>query len=506
MSLYLKYRPQDFDNLVGQDHIIQTLINALKEDRVSHAYLFCGPRGTGKTSMARLIAKAINCLSPSSDGGPCNECDICVQINDNRLTDIIEIDAASNRGIDPIRELREKISFSPNTAKYKIYIIDEVHMLTKEAFNALLKTLEEPPAHAYFILATTEIYKVPDTIISRCQRFDFHRMAKATLIERLAFIAKEENVEYETEALECIAERVNGGMRDAIGLLEQSTKHGGITLENLKKTLGLTENQSIIDLFDSIYSGDMLQSLKMINDIHNQGFDLEQMSKDFLEYCRKQMLIAVKANDTARIGRVVLIIDKLEDAKSKIKNSSLPQLALEIAAIKLCGIDCNIVQPARMSPIESEEYETTLNELESSNENDFLSKLRKNWNTVVAKIKKPAIRTSFKDAKAVSIKDNTLLLHFSTQFHLEKSSTVEALSEIENAIEEMYNQKLSIKMELRKVDLTPTVKNREHSGLESNDTANSLPDKQTVTPSTQTPADATIEESPEDAINVFESW
>lgn len=517
MSLYLKYRPQDFDNLVGQDHIIQTLINALKEDRVSHAYLFCGPRGTGKTSMARLVAKALNCLTPTDDGSPCNICDICVQINNNRLTDIIEIDAASNRGIDEIRDLREKISFSPNTAKYKIYIIDEVHMLTKEAFNALLKTLEEPPAHAYFILATTEIYKVPDTIISRCQRFDFHRMSKSTLVERLTFIAKEENVEYEVEALECIAERVNGGMRDAIGLLEQSTKHGGITLENLKETLGLTENQSIIDLFDNIYNGEMSQSLQIINDIHNQGFDLEQMSKDFLEYCRKQMLIAVKAQDTTRISRTITIIDLLEDAKGKIKNSSLPQLALEIAAIKLCGISCNIAAAPTIiskpntaqqsspvatakptSAVESEEYETTLSELESSNENDFLNKLRKNWNTVVAKIKNPAIRTSFKDAKAVSIKDNTLLLHFSTQFHLEKSSTVESLSEIENAIEEMYKQKLSIKMDLRKVDLAPTVNNREHSGIQSSEDVNPLPDQ----PTTNT----TVEESPEDAINVFESW
>ena len=222
MSLYLTYRPDTFEHLVGQDHIVQTLKNALKEKRIAHAYLFCGPRGTGKTSAARLLAKAINCTSPDSNGGPCNTCDICNAMSANRLTDVIEIDAASNRGIDEIRDLKEKIKFTPNVAKFKVYIIDEVHMLSKEAFNALLKTLEEPPPHAYFILATTESYKVPETIISRCQRFDFHRVGIATLTSRLHFIAEKEHIECEEKALECIALRANGGLRDAIGLFEQA--------------------------------------------------------------------------------------------------------------------------------------------------------------------------------------------------------------------------------------------------------------------------------------------
>jgi len=466
----------------------------LKEGRVSHAYLFCGPRGTGKTSTARLIAKALNCLAPAKNGSPCNQCEICLQINDGRVTDIIEIDAASNRGIDEIRDLREKISFSPNIAKYKIYIIDEVHMLTKEAFNALLKTLEEPPAHAYFILATTEIYKVPDTIISRCQRFDFHRMNKAILVERLKFIAESENVEYEVEAFESIADRVGGGMRDAIGLLEQSIKNGKISLENLKNTLGLTENQAIVDLFETVYAGDMSSGLKKVNDIHNQGYDLEQMSKDFLEYARKEMLCAVAGADITRTARIVSIIDSIQDAKSKIKNSAIPQLALEIAIIKLCG-----------APKETEEYSTTLEELESSNENDFLNTLRKNWDKIVLKIKNPAIRASFKEARAVSIKDNVLLLHYSTAFHLEKTSSALAMSAIENAIEETYGKKLGLKSELRKVDLAPTVDKRQHSGLTTDNTSkHALPEESPA--ETENTKSSTIEESPEDALSVFKNW
>lgn len=496
MSLYLKYRPQDFGNLVGQDHIVQTLINALKVGRVSHAYLFCGPRGTGKTSTARLVAKALNCTKPCENGSPCNVCDLCTQINDGRLTDIIEIDAASTRGIDEMRDLREKIGFSPNIAKFKIYIIDEVHMLTKEAFNALLKTLEEPPSHAYFILATTEIYKVPDTIISRCQRFDFHRMGKATIVERLKFIAENEGVTFEIEALESIADRVNGAMRDAIGLLEQSIKNSELSLANLKATLGLTEDQAIVDLFESIYDGGMAGGLGRINEIHNQGYDLEQMSKDFLEHSRRQLLAAVEREDAVRIKRIVEIIDTVQDAKSKIKNSSIPQLALEIAVIKLCGgisteqssnSDVTVVKARQIEPSAAEEeYSTTLKELESGSENDFLSKLRKNWINVVAKIKNPALRNSFKDGKAVSIKDNVLLLHFSTKFHLEKTATVSAVSEIENAIEAVYGQKLGLKTELRQVDLAPTVNDRSHGGL---------PVEQ-----------KTIEENPEEAVNLFESW
>ena len=226
ISLYRKYRPHNFDNLIGQDHVRTTLINAIKSEHVAHAYLFTGPRGTGKTSSARLIAKALLCSALKDKHEPCNQCDLCLDINSGRLIDLIEIDAASNRGIDEVRELKEKINFAPSRAKYKVYIIDEVHMMTKEAFNALLKTLEEPPAHAYFILATTEVHKIPDTIISRCQRFDFRRLSLKALMTRLAYICEKEGIEAEDKALEVISRYVNGGMRDAIGLVEQLTVDG----------------------------------------------------------------------------------------------------------------------------------------------------------------------------------------------------------------------------------------------------------------------------------------
>ena len=229
MSLYLKYRPQNFSTLVGQEHAKKTIQSALKSQSLSHAYLFCGPRGTGKTSLARILAKGLNCTSPVAEIEPCNQCEICQSINAGKLVDLIEIDAASNRGIDEIRELREKIVFSPSQAKTKVYIIDEVHMLTKEAFNALLKTLEEPPSHAYFVLATTEAHKIPETIVSRCQQFSFSRIDVTDISRRLEEIAQNEGAKFEKNALDLIAKLSSGGLRDAIGLLEQMMTAGEVT-------------------------------------------------------------------------------------------------------------------------------------------------------------------------------------------------------------------------------------------------------------------------------------
>ncbi|KKR23367.1 MAG: polymerase III subunit gamma and tau, DNA polymerase III subunit gamma/tau protein, partial [Candidatus Peregrinibacteria bacterium GW2011_GWE2_39_6] len=257
LAFYRKYRPSKFTNLVGQPPIQKTLLNAIKSGHLSHAYLFCGPRGTGKTTTARLVAKAINCIAPDPNGESCNKCEYCTLMNQGNCVDLIEIDAASNRGIDEIRDLREKIKFSPNQTPHKVYIIDEVHMLTTPAFNALLKTLEEPPAHAYFVLATTEVHKVPETIISRCQRFDFRRIDEESIIDRLKYIATQEKIKYEDEALTWIAQSAEGGMRDAINLFEQIIEDQKLTTKHVKEILGVSSHDNAKKLFQSLEKQDL---------------------------------------------------------------------------------------------------------------------------------------------------------------------------------------------------------------------------------------------------------
>lgn len=257
ISLYRKYRPQNFENLVGQNHVRTILINAIKRGEVAHAYLFTGPRGTGKTSTARLIAKALNCTDLRNEYDPCDECEFCKDINDGRLIDLIEIDAASNRGIDEIRDLKEKINYSPTRGNCKVYIIDEVHMLTKEAFNALLKTLEEPPEHSFFVLATTEVHKIPNTIISRCQRFDFRRIGDEDLLGRLKFVVEQEGFEASDEALKMVVDNANGGGRDAIGLLEQLVVDGKLNIGIMKNVLGTAGRKIVGDFKEALMSGEV---------------------------------------------------------------------------------------------------------------------------------------------------------------------------------------------------------------------------------------------------------
>jgi DNA polymerase III subunit gamma/tau len=337
VSLYRKYRPQNFKNLVGQDHIRTTLLNAIKSGNPSHAYLFCGPRGTGKTSTARLLAKALNCVDPAEDGEPCDKCDICVPIREGNLIDMIEIDAASNRGIDEIRDLKDKINFAPTRAKTKIYIIDEVHMLTKEAFNALLKTLEEPPNHVFFVLATTEVHKIPETIISRCQRFDFKRITKKAIAARLMYIAQLENIKAEQEAIDTIAHISEGGMRDAIGLIEQLTVEGVLTFDRIKEVLGISGQSALETLYKYIGTRDPKSALNEIQNLYSEGTDLVQFTKDFLEFLRNKMLEALNANKLQEIPYILVLIDNFQEAYNKLKIATIPQLPLEIAILKVAA-------------------------------------------------------------------------------------------------------------------------------------------------------------------------
>ena len=292
-ALYRKWRSQTFDEVIGQEHVTRTLLNALKLGRVAHAYLFTGPRGTGKTSTARLLAKAVNCLAEAIEDRPCNHCAICVAVNEGRLLDLIEIDAASNTGVDDIRDLRDKVGFRPGEARIKIYIIDEVHMLSKSAFNALLKTLEEPPEHVIFVLATTEPEKIPPTITSRCQRFDFKRIKLSDITQRLAYIVSQEGLQAEPEALEYIARQGGGSMRDAISLLDQLTAYGGeiITLELVRSVLGAVASQSVMELVNALVDQNVAAGLDVINRLVDDGGDPRQFAHEIVEYLRSLMLV-----------------------------------------------------------------------------------------------------------------------------------------------------------------------------------------------------------------------
>jgi len=297
-ALYRKWRPLLWDEVVGQEHIVQTLTNAVRADRVGHAYLFAGPRGTGKTTIARLIAKAVNCLSDDPAKRPCNECEHCKAVNENRFLDLIEIDAASNTSVDDIRDLRDKINFSPSQGKYKIYIIDEVHMLSTAAFNALLKTLEEPPPHAIFVLATTEIHKIPATVLSRCQRHEFRRVPVDEIVGQLKKISKEENIKADDDALTLIARQSAGGMRDAISLLDQLSSTGDkIDLALTQTVLGTATSQTVLDLIASISDNQPAPAMDAIHSALDAGADPRSLARQIVEYLRGLMLIQMGNDD-----------------------------------------------------------------------------------------------------------------------------------------------------------------------------------------------------------------
>lgn len=356
-ALYRKFRPQEFEDVKGQEHIVTTLKNQIKADRIGHAYLFCGTRGTGKTTVAKIFAKAVNCESPV-EGSPCGECPTCKAIAAGTSMNVIEIDAASNNGVDNIRQIREEVTYRPTEGKYKVYIIDEVHMLSAGAFNALLKTLEEPPSYVIFILATTEAHKIPITILSRCQRYDFHRISIDTIAGRLSDLMKEENVEVEEKAIRYVAKAGDGSMRDALSLLDQCIAfHFGevLTYDNVLEVLGAVDTEIFSRLLRQILDKNVTGAISILDELVDEGRELGQLVNDFTWYLRNLMLLQssddmedvldMSADNLAALKEEAGLIESevlmryiriFSELGNQIRFASQKRILIEVAIIKLC--------------------------------------------------------------------------------------------------------------------------------------------------------------------------
>lgn len=410
-AIYRKFRPKTFDELLGQEHITTILKNQVAKGNIGHAYLFSGTRGTGKTSAAKVFSRAVNCLDPT-DGNPCNKCEICKGILDESIMDVIEMDAASNRKIEDIRELKEKVIYPPSKARYKVYIIDEVHMLTNEAFNALLKTLEEPPKHLLFLLATTEPERLPHTILSRCQRFDFKRLKSKEIIDNMVNIADSMGLNIESKVFDLIAKNSDGAMRDALSLLDQCISYNDkeISYEDAIKILGIADNSLLLNMCNSIINKDMESSIKMVNHIIQEGKDISQFLKDTIHHYRNLMIVKTSNNPDELIdwGEIVeyqeqsrnislpLILKSLNiltDAENSMKWSTQPRIILEMAIIRLVNLTEELSLEERVKRLEegvplkpatiSKQKEETSKEFKPKRESTASEDLRK-------EVKKPS--------------------------------------------------------------------------------------------------------------------
>lgn len=498
-TLYRKYRPQKFSEIIGQNHIVQTLSNAIKNERIGHAYLFTGPRGTGKTTIARIFAKTVNCAD-IKNSEPCLSCENCKNIQNGRSLDIIEIDAASNTGVDNIRELREAVKLPPTRAKFKVYIIDEVHMLSTGAFNALLKTLEEPPAHVIFILATTEIHKIPDTIASRCQRFDFAKLPLENILKKLLFIAEKEGVKIEKNALEMIAIASEGGMRDAESLLAQviSLEDKNITSKEVEEILGTTDNKNIEEMAETLLAGKISESLKFVNRVSNEGCDIEVFNKALLNYFRKLLVVSVDENlakdfsleltseqiekikliSKNKTGEILRIIENFSEAQNKIKSSFIPQLPLEIAIAKLGNYELKTIshenskrdsekeeQVAERPRLKKEncdvsetlqskadakkesEKETSGNSMTQETINLAIDDVKYKWEEII-KGTKPynhSLSAFLLNCQPIEIKDGYLIIVTKYKFYKDKLSEVQNKLTIEKVLAKILGLEIRVK-------------------------------------------------------------
>ncbi len=504
-ALYRVYRPKNFEDLVGQEHIVKTLKNQIKNNNIGHAYLFSGTRGTGKTSTAKIFARAVNCLNPINEE-PCNECEICKDTLNDNIMDIVEIDAASNNSVDDIRELRESVKYTPSKAKYKVYIIDEVHMLSQGAFNALLKTLEEPPSYVIFILATTEPHKIPATILSRCQRFDFKRVSSKDIANRMEYICKKENIEAEDKALSLIARNSQGALRDALSILDQCMSFGNdkIEYDDVIELLGTVNIDELFELSQAIMDENTKKSLQILNEFIIWGKDIRNLINDLIDHFRNIMVCKVskdleeiislpeesinklkEQSQNIEMNDLIRILNILSETQDSMKTSSNTRILAEVTIMKIAQPMFDeskealikrienlekIIETGNIKVISVKEENKDTSKLEVAEESDHedikeevvyedvkgddVKLVESSWKKIIQKIKedkKPNIYALLKEVNSFNVNKSTLYIIFNDNFSFARSrlSSKETMEYVEGIIRQVLNRSFNLQILLK---------------------------------------------------------